>query len=73
MDNDKRSAFPQPADNGMRRRVFLRLSVLAPPRAFAARVRAVPSAAPAHPAGTRHKPQRFEFSVDDSCWMASRS
>jgi hypothetical protein len=73
MDNDKRSAFPQPADNGMRRRVFLRLSVLAPPRAFPARVRAVPSAAPAHPAGTRHKPQRFEFSVGDSCWMASRS
>ena len=34
------------------RRVFLRLSVLAPPRAFPARVRAVPSAAPAHPAGT---------------------
>lgn len=63
MGDDERGVFPQPTGNGMRRRDFLRLGLLAPLSAFVARVQAAPSAQHLHIQPTPDdRPHRFEFS-----------
>src|SRR5690348_1815759 len=62
MGDDERSAFPRPAGNGMRRRDFLRLCVLAPLTASVVRVQAVSTAQRLRIQPTPDdKPHRFEL------------
>jgi beta-galactosidase len=63
MGDDEHGAVPQPTGNGMRRRGFLRLAVLAPLSAFVARVQPAPSAQRLRiQSAPDNRPHRFELS-----------